>query len=160
MKTWDWRDDRESGFWKFGLLWLKAAIVAVPWITVGLLLIMLHMIGGVMTSAEGVMFDLPESALSDGEATPLVALVMPMQNMGETYVFFDDARYSLGNDVSVSSFADHLAERASKTDRRTLLVLADRTVACDHLTRIAAISRKCGLERILVANKRTEERTE
>jgi biopolymer transport protein ExbD len=112
------------------------------------------MIGGTMTSAEGVLFDLPSSDLSDGEATSLVVLVMAMPNAGETYVFFDDARYSLGSDISVSAFAEHLTDRVSKSDEKTLLVLSDRTVTCEQLIRMAAVSRKCGLERILFANKR------
>lgn len=156
MKPWGWRTERSQGLWQFAPLWLKPAAVAVPWVTVGLLLIMLHMISGVMTSAEGVVFDLPSSDLSDGESTPLVALVMPMPSVGETYLFFDDARYTLGSDISVSAFADHLADRASKTEVKSLLVLSDRSVTCEQLMQIAAVSRRCGLERILFANKRAE----
>lgn len=160
MKPWGWRTGKAQGLWQFAPLWLKPAAIAVPWITVCLLLLMLHMIGGSMTAAEGVMFDLPSSGLSDGEDTPLVAFVMPMPSAGETYIFFDDARYTLGNSVSIAAFGDHLAERISKTDGKTLLVLADRSVTCDQLTQIASISRKRGLERILFANKRQEERAE
>jgi len=154
------RDERDQGFWRFCLVWLKPAAAAVPWITVGLLLIMLHMISGAMTSAQGVMFDLPASGVADGEPTPLVALVMPMRNMGETYVFFDDARYTLGNEVSVSAFSSHLSERAAKTEGKTLLVLADKSVTCDQLMQMATVARKCGLQRILFANKRAEGRSE
>jgi biopolymer transport protein ExbD len=106
------------------------------------------------------MFDLPASGVADGEPTPLVALVMPMRNMGETYVFFDDARYTLGNEVSVSAFSSHLSERAAKTEGKTLLVLADKSVTCDQLMQMATVARKCGLQRILFANKRAEGRSE
>lgn len=160
MKTWGWGPERERGFWQLGLKWLKPTAIAVPWITVALLLLMLHMIGGTITLAEGVMFDLPKSGLSDGDATQLVALAMPMPNTDDTCVFFDDARYILGNDASVSAFATHLAERASKTGERALLVLADKHVNCGHLTEIASISKQCGLERVLFANKRREVRSE
>lgn len=160
MKTWGWRTERERGFWQFGLRWLKPAAVAVPWITVGLLLIMLHMVGGSLTIAEGVVFDLPQSGLSDGERTQLVALAMPMPNAEGICVFFDDARYILGNDSSVAAFSAHLADRAAKTGERTLLVLADKSLSCANLTQIASVSKQCGLERILFANKRREDRVE
>ena len=155
MKSWDWRSKPLRGVRKYAL-WLQPAAVAVPWIMVGMLLLMLHMIGGTLTASEGVVFDLPSTGLSDGEATPLVALVMSMPNGDETYVFFDDARYALGSDISISAFTTHLSERVAKTEGKALLVLADRNVTCEQLGRLAAVSRKCGLERILLAHKRSE----
>lgn len=161
MKTWTWKlDSSRGGMWRFGPRWLKPAVVATPWITVGLLLLMLHMIGGTLTAAEGALFDLPQSGITEGEATQLVALVMVMPNSNEAYIFFDDARYSLGSDISVLAFGEHLSDRVSKTEDKTLLVLADRSVRCDQLGKIAAITRKCGLRRILFANRRTEARAE
>ena len=160
MKSWGWKVERSQGIWRLGPLWLKPAAIAVPWIMVGLLIVMLNMIGGTLTSAEGVLFDLPTSGISDGEATPLVALVITMPNVDETYVFFDDARYSLGSDISISAFCEHLSERAKKTDGKTLLVMADKAVSCEQLGKVAAAARSCGLERMLFANKRSEARTE
>jgi len=157
---WGWRPEGRRGAWRFAPYWLKPAAMAVPWLSAGLLLLMLHMIGGTMTSAEGVAFDLPVSALADGEPTPLVALVMPMPNAGETYVFFDDARYSLGNDMSVAALGEHLAERSLKSGNSTLLVLADRGVDCSQLVSLASIVRRSGIERMLFANRNPEVRAE
>lgn len=160
MKRWGWTPGRSQGIWKFGSLWLKEAAVAAPWLTVGLLLLMLHMIGGTMTSAEGVLVDLPKSGAYDGEATRLVALVMPVSNGDETYVFFDDARYSLDSDISLAAFGDHLKERASKTEIKALLVLMDKTVACGQFAKLATVARECGLERVLFATKHETEDVE
>ena len=159
MRSWDWRTKPSRGIKRYGQI-LRPAAIAVPWIAVGLLLIMLNMISGTLTSSEGVVFDLPSAGLSDGEATPLVALVMVMPDVDETYVFFDDARYTLGNDISVAAFTTHLSERVVKTSGKALLVLADRAVTCEQLGQIAAVSKKCGLERILLARKRPEDRAE
>ena len=152
MKSgWGWTPELPEGMWRHVPSWLKPFYASVPWITAGLLLIMMHMVGGTMTRAEGVVFDLPSAGLSEGEATPLVALVMPLQD--ETCVFFDDARYSLDDATSVASLGEHLSERAAKVERRALLVLCDKRVPCEDVTKIAAAARASGLERVLIANK-------
>ena len=155
MKSaWGWMPERPEGMWRHMPAWFRSFYVAVPWLTVGVLLLMFHMIGGTLTKAEGIMFDLPEGNAIDGEATPLVALVLPLKD--ETCVFFDDARYSLDDGVSLASFGEHLAERAAKIDFKTLLVLSDRRVACEEITKISSVARNSGLERILVSSKSAE----
>ena len=153
--VWNWRGKPTEGIWAVGPVWLKPLAKAAPWLTVLLLLMMLHLIGGTMTAAEGVLFDLPESALTEGEATQLVALVMPMRH--QTLVFFDDARYTLDNGVSFAALGDHLADRAAKVEKKTLLILADRRVASWELMKIAAQARQSGLKRILFANRKQSE---
>lgn len=158
--TWGWKPERTQGLWRHGPLWLKPLSVAVPWVTVGLLVLMMHMVGGTMTVAEGVVFELPEAGLSEGEATQLVALVMPMPGGDGTYVFFDDARYTLGAQQSAAAFGEHLAERAGKVGRGTLLVLADRSVPCGEIARLSEVVRMSGVERMLFATKSGEARAE
>ena len=132
---------------------LVALLAAVPWITVLLLVLMFHMVGGTLASSEGVLFDLPDSSgLRDGEPAALVALVMPMPR--ETLVFFDDGRYSLGDETSVSALVSHLEERAAKTERKTLLVLADKRVASGELIKFSGVAKRSGIERIFIAEKR------
>ena len=149
--VWGWMPDLPEGMWSRVPPWLRPFHAAVPWITVGLLLLMLHMVGGTFTRAEGVVLDLPSGGLLDGESTPLVAFVMPLQS--DTCVFFDDARYSLGDGAFETAFGEHLAERAAKAEEKSLLVLSDRRVVCEHLAKVASVARRSGLERILFANK-------
>jgi biopolymer transport protein ExbD len=159
MLPWRWSETRTPG--AQALAWLRPFSAAVPWITVGLLLQMLALVGGTLTRAEGVLFDLPPDGPADGAdgvRTKLVVLVMPMPN--ETLVFFDDARYALGDPSSVSAFAAELAERAGKLGEKTLLVLADRRVAGGDLMKLAGVVRGAGLERVLVAEKRETEGAE
>ena len=159
MSPWKWTPERTQGIWRHGTVWFKPIIAAVPWITVLLLLEMLHLLGGTFTSSEGVLFDLPDSTgLEEGEAASLVALVMPMPH--ETLVFFDDARYTMGDDASVGAFGDHLTARAAKTDRKSLLVLADRRVAMGEIMKISGIAKRSGVTRILFAEKREGEAEE
>ena len=99
MSQWNWKPERTQGVWRTGPAWLRPFLSAVPWITVLLLVLMFHIVGGTLVSSEGVLFDLPDSTgLRDDEPAPLVALVMPMSRetlpQQETLVFFDDGRYS------------------------------------------------------------------
>lgn len=155
MIPWGWLADRDRSGAARGLAWLRPMSAAVPWVTVGLLLQMLVLVGGTLTTAKGVLFDLPEIGLSEGERTKLVALVMPMPH--ETLVFFDDARYTLGDEASASAFVAQLTERAGKLGEKTVLVLADRRVSGGDLMRLAALVRKSGVERVLFAEKRARE---
>lgn len=155
MSTWGWSPEKSQGIWRHGAVWLKPVIAMSPWLTVVLLLLMLHLVGGTFTGARGVLFDLPSGSLPEGEATGLVALVMPTEH--ETLVFFDDARYLLGDGASSAALGDHLAECVRRSGDRTLLVLADRRVAGGELMKFAGIARHGGVEKVLFAEKRLEK---
>ena len=155
MSPWGWRPERTEGVWRHGAKWMQPFAAAVPWLTVILLLMMMFLVGGTFTSAKGVLFDLPEGTLADGEATGLVALIMPTEH--ETLVFFDDSRYLLGDTASTAALSAHLAESVRRSGDRTLLTLADRRVAGGELMRFAAIARRGGVEKVLFAEKRQEK---
>ena len=155
MSSWKWSPARDEGIWRHGAPWTRPLFAAAPWLT--LLVICMHfwIVGGTLTSSKGVLFDLPAAGLGDGEATDMVALVMPVER--ETMVFFDDSRFMLGDASSLQAFAEQLAERASRAERKTLLVLADRRVVGGDLMKFAAIARKSGVKRVLFAEKRQED---
>ncbi len=153
MSPWKWTPERTQGIWRYGPSWLKPFAAAVPWLTVLLLLLMLHIIGGTLVTERGLLFDLPDSSgLDEGERASLVALVMPMPH--ETLVFFDDGRYTMGDETSAAAFASQLEDRVSRLDRKTLLVLVDRRVATGEIMKIAALARRSGVESVLFAEKR------
>ena len=154
MSAWGWRPQHSMGIWRHGAGWMRPFVAAAPWLTVLLLVLMLNVASGTLTSAKGVVFDLPGPGLADGEATSLVALAMPRAH--ETLVFFDDARYVFDDPASVRTFGDDLAERISRHGKKTLLVLADRRVPGGVLMDIASVARISGAERILFAEKHAE----
>jgi len=158
VSDWGWRFDRaEKEGWS-GVSGLRAFAFVVPFVTVGLLLLMLHVIGGTVTTASGVLFDLPAAGVGDEAATESVALVLPMRH--ETLVFFDDSRYVVGSEASMKSLGDRLSERFGRSEKTTLLVLADRRVSCGDLMAIAAVARNNGVGRLLFAEKRERETVE
>ena len=157
MSPWGWSPERSEGIWRYGAKWMRPFFAAVPWMTVMVLLMMLYVVSGTFASSKGVLFDLPEGGLDDGEASGLVALVMPTEH--ETLVFFDDSRYMLGDASSANAFRTHLSESVRRSGDKTLLVLADRRVSGGELMRFAAIARKGGVDKVLFAEKR-QERTE
>ena len=153
MSPWKWTPERSQGIWRHGPAWTRPLVSAAPWVTVLLLLLMLYMVSGTFVTERGVLFDLPDSSgLDEGESASLVALVMPMPH--ETLLFFDDARYTMGEDSSTAAFVAHLEDRVTKSNRKTLLVLADRRVSAGELMKIAAMARRSGVGSVLFAEKR------
>ncbi len=153
MSQWNWKSRRGRNVWRIGPTWLGPFLAAVPWITVLLLLMMIYVISGTLTSSEGVLFELPDSSgMRDGEPASLVALIMPMPH--ETLIFFDDGRYILGDESSAKLFGGHLEDRAEKSENKTLLLLADRRVTTGELMKVAGIANRSGIVRILFAEKR------
>ena len=142
------------GIWRHGAGWLRPFVAAAPYVTVGLLLLMLYMVGGTLTAEKGLLFDLPEGEAGEGAQTDLVALVMPLRR--ETVVFFDDSRYVLGDAASLRSFGEQLEDRIAGRESKALLVLADRRVTGGELMALASVARQSGAARILFAAKRTE----
>lgn len=158
MSPWGWRPERTQGIWRHGPLWFRQLASLSPWASAALCFMLMYVVGGSLTAAPGLLFDLPDACHDEGEPTPLVALVMPLKN--ETTVFFDDARYSICDGTSAAVFGDNLAERMARGPCKTLLVLADRRIPGGDLAQIAAIARTSGVRKVLLANKRAEGRGE
>ena len=151
MSQWGWTPARHLGIWRYGAGWLHPFAAAVPYLTVGLLLLMLHFVGGTLTAGKGVLFDLPDGAFDDGDGTRLIALVMPVQH--ETRVIFDDARYLLGDASSMRSFSNDLADVAARREDKSLLLLADRRIPTGDLMRAVSAAKRGGVSRVLLAGR-------
>jgi len=149
-----WNPERVQGIWRHGTPCLKPFVIAAPWITVGLLLLMFHLIGGTLVTEKGTLFDLPSAGLAEGEATGPVALLVP--NANDTMVFFDDSRYLLGDSSSFQSLSDHLKDMGRRFNRKTLLALADRRIPTGDLMRFAVLARASGIKKVLFAEKKPE----
>jgi biopolymer transport protein ExbD len=99
--------------------------------------------------------DLPARVAGQAEATGLAALVLPASGAGdETLVFFDDARYSLSDKMSVDVLRDRLSVRAGAEPSRTFLLLADRRVPAGDIMRLVDLARGSGLTRVQIAERR------
>jgi len=153
VSQWGWSPERTQGIWRHGAPWLRPIVAALPYLTIGLALLMMHVVGGTLTVSRGVLFDLPEGRLEEGDATGLVAVVMPVVH--DTVVFFDDTRYVLGDPVSMRALGENLSVLASRSGRKTLLVLADRRVSAGNLMALSETVKKSGVKRLLFAEKRT-----
>lgn len=154
MSPWGWSPERTQGIWRFGTLSMRPLVASAPWITLGLLLLEFYLVGGSLVTAKGVVFELPDSNFGEGEVTGAVALIVPTAR--DRLVFFDDARYVLGDPNSMAAFAEHLAATVSRADAKNLLVLADQHTPSGELMSFAALARKSGVEKILFAEKRNE----
>lgn len=151
MSQWGWTPARHLGIWRHGAGWIHPVVAAIPYLTVVLLLLMLHMVGGTLTAYKGVLFDLPDGTFSEGAESGMVALVMPVQR--ETMVVFDDVRYLLGDGASMRSFSESLSDSTGRKDGKPLLILADRRVSAGHLMEVVSAAKRGGVSRILLAGK-------
>lgn len=152
MSQWGWTPARNLGIWRYGAGWSRPVAAAIPYLTVGLLLLMMHMIGGTLTSYRGVLFDLPDGNQADGEVSEMVALVLPIQR--ETMVVFDDARYLVGDAASMRSFGESLADNSERRIGKSLLILADRRVSAGDLMEVVSAAKRGGVSKVLLASKR------
>ena len=151
--AWKWTPARPLGIWRHGPGWMRLFLVVAPWLTLLVLLLMFHFIGGTMTAGPGMAFDLPDGGdFADDGPTSLVALLTPSSS-GD-FVFFDDARYSLDEPQSRELLGRHLAERSASSADRAVLVFVDRSVSSGRLMDFAALARKSGVERLMFAEKR------
>lgn len=154
MSVWGWQPQRSQGIWRHGAVWLRPVTAAIPVLMILVLLEMFHFIGGALATGKGVLFDLPPGEMADGATTDFVAMVMPVKN--ETYVFYDDSRYLVGDGASLHSLQEQFAERIRLGGAKPLLVLADRRVNGGVLMELATAARRSGVPRILFAEKRPE----
>lgn len=155
MSPWGWSPARTLGIWRYGAGWMRPILAAVPYLTVGLLLLMLYFVGGTLTSSKGLLFDLPEGTFGDVEDVGLVLLVVPKSH--ETMVFFDESRYLLEDPVSMKRLGEDLSESVARSEKKTLLVLADRRVPAGRLLELLAVAKRSGSDRVLFAGKESGE---
>lgn len=134
---------------------MRPLVAAAPWIAVFLILEMMHLLGGTLVSASGVMLELPDSGLNEGATTELVSIVKPMPN--GTMLFFDDSRYLLSEHLSMTAFCEHLSERVRRSHGKTLLIIADRHVEGGELMKLAALAKQSGVLKVLFAEKQIKE---
>lgn len=153
MSSWGWRPERTDGIWRHGAPGLRPFVAIAPWATLALLLVLFWLISGTLVTAKGLLFDLPiQEGLADGAVTGPVALIVPAKH--ETFVFFDDSRYVLGEPGSAAALGTHLSEIAAAADQKTLLALADRRVSCGDLLRFTELARQNGIHKVLFAEQK------
>lgn len=155
MSPWGWSPERTEGIWRYGSVWMRPLVAAAPWLTLLILILMFHVVGGTFTLGEGVVFELQPTEFKDGEITRHTAMIIPVS--GETLVFFDDARYVLSDPASVASLGEHVSERVSRTRHKSLLVIADRRIPGGEIMKFSDVVRRSGVEKVLFAGKEAGE---
>ena len=156
MSRWGWTDARESGADGFAPRWLKPLAAAAPWLTAGLLFVMIWMTAGALTAAEGALFDLPRGDI--GDIADVTASALVRRTGKGTLVFFDDTRFVFGDAAQDAALASLLAAKIANREHPVLLVLADRRVHAGDLMRLAEIAKGAGVEKTLFAERREEAR--
>jgi len=154
-----WSKDvrRHRSIYRFGAAWAQILLAAVPWINAVILVVLLLAINHRMVVSPGVMFDLPRAALREGSHPGLTALMISVARdvpgEDETFIFFDDDRYSVQDADQMTTLSEHVKGRVSIGANRDLLLLADKRVPHGDVMRVVNAMREAGVERVNVAEK-------
>lgn len=151
MSQWGWTPERSQGIWRHGSVGLRPFLAAVPFLTILTILLQLHFASGTLTSADGVLFDLPDAEPTEAIDDSPVALMMPVAR--ETLIFFDDTRYMMKDATSMQALEEQLTKSFAHGNAKSILVLADRRVASGDLMKFSSLAKKSGVRRILFAEK-------
>ena len=155
---WGWLPPSDEGIWRYGAAWMRPFAVSAPWITLAIVLALAGLAGNRISMASGILFDLPRSDMQEAEPADLVALVLPLARESgggeETFVFFDDARFTLSDPSSAAALQRSLEERASSGRSGVMQILADRRIPAGDIMEITGLARKAGVRRVHIAEKR------
>ena len=155
---WNWLPPPDEGIWRYGAAWMRPFAASAPWLTLALLLGLAALAGNSFVVAPGVLMDLPATSFGEGETTSLAALVLPLARESgggeETFVFFDDARFTLSDPASAAALRRNLQERAASDRSGVLLLLADRRVPSGDMMTLVELARKAGVRRVELAERR------
>ena len=145
-----------DGAWRHTPAWARAFVAAAPWATVALLVAMFAVVSVRVTAAPGLAFELPECEVAEAQDDDLAAIVAPVPGQEDrALVFFDDARYVLGDPQSVALLREQLLSHVQAgSARATLLVLADRRVSAGELMKLVGIARESGVRHVQIAERR------
>ena len=155
---WNWLPPPDEGIWRYGAAWMKPLAASAPWLTLAMLLGITALAGNRFVAAPGIVMDMPTTAVGEGEVASLTALVLPMARESgggeETFVFFDDARFTLSDPASAAALRRSVQERMSTDRSGVLLLLADRRVPSGDMMTLTELARKAGVHRVEIAEKR------
>ena len=131
--------------------WSHTLLAAMPWVSAGIVALLLIAAQGRFAVVPGTVFELPDA--SAGAAHPdFTALMMPLEHEDgehETLVFFDDERYSLTDADS----RDRLEKKLGDAAGRVLLLMADRRMRQSEISTFAALAARAEVARLEVASK-------
>ena len=155
---WGWLPPSDEGIWRYGAVWMRPFVACAPWVTLAIVLALAGFAGNRISAAPGIVFDLPQAGLQESEPAGLVALVLPLARESgggeETFVFFDDARFTLSDPSSAAALQRSLEERAASDRSGVLQLFADRRVPAGDIMGITGLARKAGVKRVHIAEKR------
>jgi biopolymer transport protein ExbD len=156
-ESWSKLVRRHRSIYRFGGTWAQILLSTVPWFNAVIIVVMLLAVNHRMVVSPGVVFDLPRGALREGTHAGLTALMISVARdtpgEDETFVFFDDDRYSVQDADQMSILSEHAKSRVALSANRELLLLADKRVPHGDIMRFVNAMREAGVQRVNVAEK-------
>lgn len=156
-ESWSVLVRRHRSLYRFGGPWAQALLSLVPWLNAVVAVALVLAVNRRLAVSPGVVFDLPQAPLREGLHDGLAALMIAVEREAagesETLVFFDDDRYSMGDDDQRAMLAERLKSRLALGVRREVLLLADKRVPHGDVVRFVNTARESGAQRVSVAEK-------
>jgi biopolymer transport protein ExbD len=156
-ESWSRQIRRHRNVYRFGGVWARTLLAAVPWLNAAVLAVLLLAVHGQLAVAPGVVFDLPRAPLREGVRQGLTALMIEVARDApggeETLIFFDDDRYSAQDGEQMVMLSERLKNRMALGRSRELLLLADKRVPHGDVIRFVNVAREAGVLRVNVAEK-------
>lgn len=156
-ESWSRQIRKHRSVYRFGGVWARTMLGAVPWVNAVILVVLLLAVHGQLAVTPGVAFDLPRAPLREGARRSLTALmiVVPRDTSGseETLIFFDDDRYVSQDEDQMAMLAERLRNRMALGRSRELLLLADKRVPHGDVMRFVNVAREAGMRQVNVAEK-------
>ena len=156
-ESWSKLIRRHRNVYRFGGIWAQSLLTSIPWINAIVVVVLLLAVNQRMVVSPGVVFDLPRAELREGSHTGLTALmisvVRDVPGGDETLIFFDDDRYSTQDADQMAMLSERIKSRVALSERRDLLLLADKRVPHGDVMRFVNAMREAGVQRVNVAEK-------
>ena len=148
---------RHRTVYRFGGVWARTLLAAVPWVNAVILVVLLLAVHGKLAITPGMAFDLPPAPLREGMRHDLTALMIEVSRDApggeETLIFFDDDRFSARDEDQMAMLSERLKDRMVARRGRELLLLADKRVPHGDVVRFVNLAREAGMTRVNVAEK-------
>jgi biopolymer transport protein ExbD len=156
-ESWSRTVRRHRSIYRFGGVWAQALLTSVPWFNAVVIVVLLLAVNQRMVVSPGVMFDLPRAPLREGMQAGLTALMISVARDtpggDETFVFFDDDRFSTQDTDQMAMLSERVRNRVSLGAKRELLLLADKRVPHGEVVLLVNTVREAGVQRVNVAEK-------
>ncbi len=125
------RLDRNTGF-----------LQLAPWLNALIIVVLFFAVADRITITPGINFQLPKAPLAEGVLSkmPKAVLIIPPES-SESFLFFEDARYSLSDDNEVGNLISAMRQSQQRDGWESVILYADESIPNGDVIRFINVAR-------------------